>query len=71
MWQSNPYPALPSVACRRRYPRALELLLTALTAPTMVLNAITVACLKKFMLLSLMHAGSVPPLPKHTAPIVT
>jgi hypothetical protein len=36
-----------------------------------VLNAITVACLKKFMLLSLMHAGSVPPLPKHTAPIVT
>lgn len=55
---------------RRRYAHALELLLTAVTAPTMVLNAITVACLKKFMLVSLIHAGSVPQLPKYTAPIV-
>lgn len=55
---------------RRHYARALELLLTALTAPTMVLNAITVACLKKFMLVSLIHAGTVPALPKHTAALV-
>lgn len=69
---NHPPPAhTPAHTRRRRYPRALELLLTALTAPTMVLNAITVACLKKFMLLSLVHSGAVPPLPKHTAPLVT
>ncbi|KAL4423543.1 hypothetical protein ABPG77_006566 [Micractinium sp. CCAP 211/92] len=56
---------------RRRYAHALDLLLTAITAPTMVLNAITLACLKKFMLVSLVHAGAVPQLPKYTAPIVT
>ncbi|KAL4424036.1 hypothetical protein ABPG75_001337 [Micractinium tetrahymenae] len=56
---------------RRRYAHALELLLTAITAPTLVLNAITLACLKKFTLVSLLHAGAVPPLPKHTAPLVT
>lgn len=43
--------------CRRRYSRALQLLLTALTAPTMVLNAITVACLKKYILVQLLTAG--------------
>ena len=42
-----------------------------MTAPTLVLNAVTVACLKKFMLLSLMATGNVPSLPKHTAPLVT
>lgn len=56
---------------RRRYARALELLLTALTAPTLVLNAITVACLKKYLVLSLVHAGAVAPLPKHTAPLIS
>lgn len=61
----------PTRLRRRRYKRALELLLTALTAPTLVLNAITVACLKKYLLLSLVHAGAAPPLPKHTAPLVT
>jgi COP9 signalosome complex subunit 3 len=55
---------------RRRYARALELLLTAVTAPTMVLNAITVACLKKYMLVSLLQSGAVPALPKHTAPLI-
>ena len=42
---------------RRRYARAMELLGTAITAPTMVLNAITVACLKKYLLLGLIHNG--------------
>lgn len=66
----SPPPTAPH-PCRRRYGHALDLLLTAITAPTMVLNAITLACLKKYMLVSLVHAGAVPPLPKYTAPIVT
>ena len=64
-----PRPAPP--LGRRRYARALDLLLSALTAPTQVLNAITVACLKKWMLLSLVHTGAVPQLPRHTAPLVS
>ena len=48
---------LPHFPCRRRYSRALQLLLTAITAPTMVVNAITVACLKKYVLISLLHTG--------------
>lgn len=65
-------PATPHCCCcRRRYGRALELLLSALSAPTLVLSAITVACLKKWMLLHLLDRGSVPQLPKHTAPLVT
>jgi COP9 signalosome complex subunit 3 len=49
----------------RRYSRAMELFLTALTAPTHVMNAITVACLKKYILVALLHLGSVPSLPKY------
>ncbi|PSC73531.1 COP9 signalosome complex subunit 3 [Micractinium conductrix] len=56
---------------RRRYAHALELLLTALTAPTMVPNAITAACAKKYMLVSLIHSGAVPQLPKYAAPVVS
>ena len=44
---------------RRRYAHALQLLLTGITAPTMVLNAITVASMKKWILVSLLHAGEV------------
>lgn len=53
---TKPVPALAAL-CRRRYARAIQLLLTAATAPTMVLNAITVACLKKLILVSLLHTG--------------
>ena len=51
---AQPRPALPAAApaCRRRYAHALELLLTALTAPTMVPNAITAACAKKYVQVS-------------------
>lgn len=56
---------------RRRYSHALELFLAAITAPTYVVNAITVAALKKFILVALLHHGEVPPLPKHTAPAVS
>lgn len=49
---------------RKRYDTALCLFLTALTAPTAVVNAITVACYKKYVLVSLLHKGApvLPPL---------
>lgn len=50
----------PLTACfagRKQYPEALQLLLQALTAPTMVVNAITVAAFKKYTLVSLIHSG--------------
>eukprot|EP00887_Chlorella_sp_A99_P005974 scaffold27.g5974.t1 len=67
---------------RRRYPHALQLLLTAITAPTMVLSAISVAALKKWVLVSLLQTGEgpnagaastpqVPALPKWTPGVVT
>jgi len=51
---------------RKVYSRALELLLQALTAPTLVANAITVNCFKKYVLVSLIHSGHLPSLPKFT-----
>ena len=42
---------------RKHYREALQLLLQALTAPTMVVNAITVAAYKKFVLVHLIHSG--------------
>lgn len=33
--------------------------------------SLQVACLKKYMLVSLLQSGAVPALPKHTAPLVT
>ena len=48
---------LPCPAGRKVYSRALELLLQALTAPTLVANAITVNCFKKYVLVSLIHSG--------------
>lgn len=55
----------------KRYDRALYLFTAAVTMPTEVRNAITVAALKKYILLSLMVEGSVKPLPKATSmPVV-
>lgn len=54
----------------RQYTRALDLYLAAITAPTKVLNAITVACLKKFILVTLLHSGKRAQLPKYVAPPV-
>ena len=50
----------------RRYADALELFLYGLTAPTMVLNAITMCSYKKYILVSLLHTGTPPqkPLPQ-------
>lgn len=35
------------------------------------LARVQVACLKKYMLVVLLQSGAVPPLPKHTAQLVT
>ena len=55
---------------KRRYRRALDLLLTAITVPTYVVNAITIACIKKYVLVALLHMGYVPDLPKETPKIL-
>lgn len=44
-------------AGRKRYADALRLLLYAITAPTFVVNAITMAAHKKYVLVSLIHTG--------------
>ena len=56
---------MPSAA-RKRYPEALECLLAALTAPSMVTNAIVVAAFKKWTLVNLIHNGKLPALPRWT-----
>lgn len=52
---------------RKRYDRALDLLNVAITAPTSVVNAITIACLKRWVLVSVIHhpERGVPSLPRH------
>ena len=54
------------LAARKRYPEALECLLVALTAPSMVTNAIVVAAFKKWTLVNLIHNGKLPALPRWT-----
>ena len=45
-------------AGRKQYSDAIGMLLHAITAPAMILSAITVAALKKFILLSLIQKGN-------------
>jgi hypothetical protein len=45
-------------AGRKQLPRALELFLQGLTAPSMVCSAITAATYKKYVLVSLIHTGA-------------
>lgn len=59
------------LAGRKQYARALGLLLHGLTAPTQVVNAITVATYKKYALVSLIHAGARPPPPPAGLPLHT
>ena len=47
-------------AGRRQYDKALRMLLYALTAPTMVVNGITMAAHKKFVLVSIIQTGVAP-----------
>ncbi len=54
------YPLTPTrfhPSGRKRYARALELLVQALSAPTLVSNAITLACYRKYVLVALIHSG--------------
>ncbi|EIE27415.1 hypothetical protein COCSUDRAFT_39091 [Coccomyxa subellipsoidea C-169] len=55
----------------KNYSKALNMFLYTLTAPTMVVNAITMAAYKRYVLVSLIHAGSFKGLPKYTAAAVT
>eukprot|EP00208_Stichococcus_sp_RCC1054_P006764 CAMPEP_0206143158 /NCGR_PEP_ID=MMETSP1473-20131121/19525_1 /ASSEMBLY_ACC=CAM_ASM_001109 /TAXON_ID=1461547 /ORGANISM="Stichococcus sp, Strain RCC1054" /LENGTH=449 /DNA_ID=CAMNT_0053538445 /DNA_START=183 /DNA_END=1532 /DNA_ORIENTATION=+ len=64
------YGGLINIA-RKRYAEAAEMLLAALTAPSMVTNAIVVAAWKKWALLGLLREGAVPQLPKWTSPAVS
>jgi COP9 signalosome complex subunit 3 len=50
--------------------KAVELFKHGFTAPAAVLSAIMVECYKKYTLVSLLHSGSVKPVPKYTSPIV-
>ena len=52
--------SVAAMAGVRRYADALELFLYGLTAPTMVLNAITMCSYKKYILVSLVHTGAPP-----------
>eukprot|EP00873_Tetraselmis_striata_P033496 jgi/Tetstr1/453760/TSEL_040712.t1 len=54
----------------KQYDRALELLLCAVTAPATAVSAIAVAAYQKWVLVSLIHTGAAPPLPKYTSSIV-
>ncbi|OAE24292.1 hypothetical protein AXG93_1052s1150 [Marchantia polymorpha subsp. ruderalis] len=54
----------------KRFGKALEFFQHAITAPATVLNAITIAAYKKFVLVCLIHNGQVPPFPKYTPSVV-
>ncbi|AQK51013.1 COP9 signalosome complex subunit 3 [Zea mays] len=51
----------------KKFPKALELLHNAVTAPMSSLNAIAVEAYKKYILVSLIVNGQVPPFPKYTS----
>lgn len=51
----------------KRYGKALERLHNVITAPMTSLNAIAVEAYKKYILVSLIHNGQVPPFPKYTS----
>ena len=54
----------------KKYPKAIELFLLAVTAPAHALSAIAVASYKKLVLVSLIARGSVAPLPKYAPSVV-
>ncbi|XP_062192484.1 COP9 signalosome complex subunit 3-like [Phragmites australis] len=53
----------------KKFPKALELLHNAVTAPMSSLNAIAVEAYKKYILVSLIQNGHVPSFPKYTSSI--
>ncbi|GIL55062.1 hypothetical protein Vafri_10707 [Volvox africanus] len=55
---------------RKQHARAMELFLQAITAPAVAANAIVAAAYKKYVLVCLIHAGQLLPLPKYTSACV-
>ncbi|EES13281.1 hypothetical protein BDA96_07G023800 [Sorghum bicolor] len=51
----------------KKFPKALELLHNAVTAPMSMLNAIAIEAYKKYVLVSLIVNGQVPSFPKYTS----
>lgn len=56
-------------AGRKQYSEAIGMLLHAITAPAMILSAITVAAVKKFILLCLIQKGNLQPFSTHESQI--
>lgn len=54
----------------KKFSKALEFFQHAITAPTTALNAITIAAFRKYVLVSLIQNGQVPPFPKYTPAVV-
>jgi len=54
----------------KQYGKALDFFRLGFTAPAVVLSAIMVECYKKYVLVSLLHAGQVAAVPKYTSSIV-
>ncbi|XP_073393390.1 COP9 signalosome complex subunit 3 isoform X1 [Physcomitrium patens] len=54
----------------KKFSKALEFFQHAITAPTTALNAITIAAFGKYVLVSLIQNGQVPPFPKYTPAVV-
>ena len=54
----------------KKFSRALEFFLNALTVPASALSAIMIASYKKYILVCLLLHGDVPPIPEYTSPVV-
>ena len=54
----------------RRYEEAAALFLHAVTAPATAVSAVVVAAYKRYVCVSLIGSGAVPPFPRYTAPAV-
>jgi len=54
----------------KQWGKAVEFFRHGFTAPAVVLSAIMVECYKKYVLVSLLHQGTVKPVPKYTSSIV-
>jgi COP9 signalosome complex subunit 3 len=54
----------------KQFSKALEFFLNALTVPAAALSAIMIASYKKYILVSLLLHGDLPPIPEYTSPVV-
>ncbi|KAI9274806.1 hypothetical protein BDA99DRAFT_498636 [Phascolomyces articulosus] len=54
----------------KNFERAIEFLVLTISAPAQVISAIQVEAYKKYILVSLIHLGRVPPLPRYTSVVL-